>query len=117
LQISTDLIDINPGAAPVAPPADEEAGDRHEEATDMHDASTTIEAQGGAAAGLLLGLVGAPALAGLLLATGYGPIAACLGYSLGGATVLLTATLGRAMLLPPARPARVRPAPAASTFA
>jgi len=87
----------------------------------MHDASTTTVAHGAgnAAHGLMLGLVAALALAGLVLGTGHGLVAAFLAYSLGGATALVTSTLGRAALAP-LRPARVRrrtPAQAASTFA
>jgi hypothetical protein len=83
----------------------------------MRDASTTIEEGGGMAAGLLLGLAGALALAGFVLAAGHGLVAAFLAYSLGGAAVLLAATLGRAVLAP-VRPARARrPVPTASTFA
>jgi hypothetical protein len=85
----------------------------------MHDASPTTEGRpdtGSLAAGLVLGLLGATALAALVLAGGHGVFAALLAYSLGGAAGLLAATLGRAALAP-LRGARVRrPAPA-STFA
>jgi hypothetical protein len=87
----------------------------------MHDASTTTEAYGtgSAAGGLMLGLLGALALAGLVLGSGHGMAAAFLAYSLGGASARVAATLGRAALAPlsPARVRRRTPAQAASTFA
>ena len=87
----------------------------------MHDASPTIadHGPGGMAGGVMLGFIGAAALAAVVLANGYGLAAAFLVYSLGGAAILLAATLGRAALLPlrPV-PLRRRPAPpVASTFA
>jgi hypothetical protein len=87
----------------------------------MHNASPMIadRGPGGMPGGVVLGFVGAAALAAAVLANGYGPVAAFLVYSLGGAAILLATTLGRAAL-PPLRPAllRRRPAPpVASTFA
>lgn len=87
----------------------------------MHDVSRMIadRGDGNAAGSLMVGFIGATALAVLVLASGFGLIAAFLAYSFGGAAIVLAATLGRAALVPArTAPARRRPAgPAASTFA